>query len=310
MAVLDGAQDDVIYTMLDDAFQDKFCLLGGDLPWPLPRTAPYLVQLERNDRFTGFLIERGWGHNWGFFLRTGSSPKVVRHHLRHFLLVRDEANQRLIFRFYDPRIMRQYLPLCSIRELRTFLGPSWDYLMESVDGRSLEQFRIEDDECRRDSFGPHGGEVCPFRHPTTTAAPGFVPPPGANSGGWRIRKSQMQAFQEGSTNQFRERLLAHLRSAHEEFVDLMSEAEFREFVFAAIERARGNYGLTLENTIGAYVGLALVMGPDFDSQPAIRRALADPLINPDARFERLFAVTTPADWLEASSIENVVGDRS
>ena len=42
----------------------------GDLPWQLQVTAPYLVQLERDDRFTRYLIDTGWGNSWGSFLRT------------------------------------------------------------------------------------------------------------------------------------------------------------------------------------------------------------------------------------------------
>jgi hypothetical protein len=146
MAVLDGAQDDVIYAMVRDAFQEKYCLYGGNLPWPLPQTAPYLVELERGDRLTRFLIEKGWGRNWGFYLRSASSTKAVRHHLRRLLIVRDDKGRRRIFRFYDPRVLRVYLPSCTREELRIFAGPATDFLMESADGKGVQAF----------SFSPNG----------------------------------------------------------------------------------------------------------------------------------------------------------
>ena len=177
MVVLDGAQDDVIYAMIRDAFQDKFCLLGGNLAWPLPQTAPYLVHLERDDRLTRFILEKGWGRNWGFFLRTGATLKSVRHHLRHFLLVRDEKSRRLLFRFYDPRVLRVYLPLCRRAELQTFLGPSWDYLLESEDGERLEQFRIlNEGRCGRESFDPQRGSACEFLCPASARTGDYVAP--------------------------------------------------------------------------------------------------------------------------------------
>ena len=54
-------------------------------------SAPYLIQLERDDRFTRYLVETGWGSSWATFLRTEASIKQLRRHLREFLRVRDEA---------------------------------------------------------------------------------------------------------------------------------------------------------------------------------------------------------------------------
>src|SRR2546430_9757461 len=60
--------------------------------------SPYLVQLDREDRFTHYAIEQGWGNAWGIFLRTETSMKALRRHLRGLLRVRDESGRGLIFR--------------------------------------------------------------------------------------------------------------------------------------------------------------------------------------------------------------------
>jgi len=39
------------------------------------------------------------------------------------LVVKDERGNRLVFRYYDPRVLRVYLPTCSPSELRTVFGP-------------------------------------------------------------------------------------------------------------------------------------------------------------------------------------------
>src|SRR3954454_21413274 len=109
-AILDGARDQRIYAAVKGTYLPKDCLYTGDLPAQLQITAPYLVQLDRDDRFTRAIIEKGWGNSWGSFLRTGTGIKQLRRHLREFLRVRDEAGRRLIFRYYDPRILRLYLP--------------------------------------------------------------------------------------------------------------------------------------------------------------------------------------------------------
>src|SRR5262245_32598410 len=67
-AIVDGARDDRIYGAVDGCKLDKRCLYSGTLPWQLQMTAPYLVQLERDNRFTSFLLDHGWGDGWGIFL--------------------------------------------------------------------------------------------------------------------------------------------------------------------------------------------------------------------------------------------------
>src|ERR1035441_4539010 len=113
-AIVDGARDERIYAAVKGTFLPKACLYSGDLPWQLQMTAPYLVQLDREDRFTRYLIDAGWSRNWATFLRTETGIKQLRRHLREFLRVRDESGKRLIFRYYDPRVLRVYLPTrCS-----------------------------------------------------------------------------------------------------------------------------------------------------------------------------------------------------
>lgn len=150
--ILDGARDQRIFSAVDRTYQDKSCLYAGDLPWQMQMTAPYLVQMEKEDRFTRYFIDNGWGNSWGIYFRSETSLRNLRNHLRGFLRVRDEAGRRLIFRYYDPRVLRIYLPTCNSEELRTIFGPIDQFLMEgedpatvlefTFDGRSLQQRAI------------------------------------------------------------------------------------------------------------------------------------------------------------------------
>ncbi|MCX6630238.1 MAG: DUF4123 domain-containing protein [Candidatus Solibacter sp.] len=142
-AIVDGARDERIYAAVRGTFLFKDCLYSGDLPWQLQMTAPYLVQLEREDRFTRFLIGTGWGSSWATFLRTETGIKQLRRHLREFLRVRDESGRRLIFRYYDPRVLRVYLPTCWPTELNTFFGPISAFITEGESPGEILEFRNE-----------------------------------------------------------------------------------------------------------------------------------------------------------------------
>jgi hypothetical protein len=141
--VLDGARDPRIFRAVDGTALDKSCLYAGRLPFAIREVAPHLVVLERDDKFTRFLLEEGWGKSWGIFFRSEEPLPNLRRHFRTFLTVKDESGRKLIFRWYDPRVMRVYLPTCLPDELRTVFGPVDHYFMESPVSNSLLDFQVE-----------------------------------------------------------------------------------------------------------------------------------------------------------------------
>lgn len=142
--VLDAARDDGIYSAVNRTYQEKCCLYAGTLPWQLEMAAPYLVQLDKDDdRFTNYVLDNGWGRSWGIFLRSEASIETLRRHLRGFLRVKDEAGKFLVFRYYDPRVLRVYLPTCRADELRTVFGPIDTYLLEAPDGSGMIEYRFD-----------------------------------------------------------------------------------------------------------------------------------------------------------------------
>jgi Domain of unknown function (DUF4123) len=142
-AILDGARDRRISFNILNSYQNSSCLYAGNLPPELERVAPYLVQLDYHDRFTEQLIEEGWGNSWGIYLKGDLSMQKLRRHLRTLLMVRDHSNKRLLFRYYDPRVLRVYLPTCFTDELQTVFGPIEKIWTENAEGDSLQEFRVE-----------------------------------------------------------------------------------------------------------------------------------------------------------------------
>jgi len=56
-------------------------------------------------------------------------------------MVHDEAGKPLYFRFYDPRVLRTYLPTCNASELAQIFGPVECYVQEGEDPGVLLRFR-------------------------------------------------------------------------------------------------------------------------------------------------------------------------
>ena len=128
--IADAARDPRIFAMLREFHLEYYCLYSGSLPPALEMAAPYLVQFDCGDPGTRQFLRSAWGNNWGVFLKCASHARSLRRHLREFLVMRDSGGNRLVFRYYDPRVLRGYLPTCTSDELRTFFGPIERFWME------------------------------------------------------------------------------------------------------------------------------------------------------------------------------------
>jgi hypothetical protein len=132
-AVLDGARDERVFLMARASGLPYACLYAGAIPHELAEVAPYLVALERGHPFVEELLEDGWGRSWGVFATGRCDLESLRRHLRRFMRVKLEDGRTLVFRFYDPRVLRLYLPTCTAAELATFFGPISRVVMEDSD---------------------------------------------------------------------------------------------------------------------------------------------------------------------------------
>ena len=136
-AVVDGARDERIYRAVYDSQLPYECLFAGDISYDLSLAAPYLVELDRDAAFTRWLVEEGWGRSFGVFAWARADLEAMRRHCRRTLQVKDEAGRRLFFRFYDPRVLRAYLPTCTLAELREVMGPVSRFLAEGTGGHVI-----------------------------------------------------------------------------------------------------------------------------------------------------------------------------
>jgi len=141
-AVLDGASVNNLQTSLHILHPEYACLYRGELKPDMAQVAPYLVRLEPGSQFTDWVAVDGWGKHWGVFLRSTDQLAAVRRHLRSLLVVHDPDGQPLKFRFYDPRVMRVFLPTCNAEQLASFFGPIDSFLLEDESGNTLVRFRL------------------------------------------------------------------------------------------------------------------------------------------------------------------------
>jgi hypothetical protein len=141
-AILDGARDERIVKAVDRSYQDKCCLFAGNISAELKGVAPYLVRFDRGEDLSEYVLENGWGNAWGVFFSSSASLETLRKHFRKFLRVTDEAGRRLLFRYYDPRVLSIYLPTCNNEELTTIFGPIDRFVAEADEGKEAVEYRF------------------------------------------------------------------------------------------------------------------------------------------------------------------------
>jgi len=165
-ALLDGARDRRIEPMIRLSGLEYACLYGGRLSPALERAAPYIVHLTPRVSFTRDLIARGWGQSWGILtiVPPDCTMQQQRRHLRTLLRVQNEEGRVLAFRFYDPRVLRVYLPTCTRAEAAQVFGPIPRIAIETPDGDGLLVYSHGEEGLRSETLplasrsGPRRGD--------------------------------------------------------------------------------------------------------------------------------------------------------
>lgn len=141
-AFVDAARSESIYPQIMDAQVKKVCLHRGEKAQELAWVAPYLVHLQPEDPFTQWLLAEGWGKARAVFLKSSAALNPLKRHFRTILTVYDGQGKSYFFRFYDPRVLRTYLPTCNESEIETVFGPVETFMMEQEDpDRAIRFFR-------------------------------------------------------------------------------------------------------------------------------------------------------------------------
>lgn len=129
-AVLDGASIPNLLSLLAEHEVEQVCLYRGELDPELAQAAPYLVHLPMESPFSRLFLQGGWGQHWGILVLSRETLRALRMHFRKFLMVSAPDGKPLYFRYYDPRVLRVYLPTCNGDELETLFGPVSAYVLE------------------------------------------------------------------------------------------------------------------------------------------------------------------------------------
>lgn len=139
-AILDAAREPSVLKVIVESKAEYQSLFEGPEGAQLAHFAPYLISLPPASPLLETLVREGWGKSWGIFLACPLPISQARAHFRALLTTKLPDDRQVYFRYYDPRVLRLFLPTCLPEEINLFFGPVKYYLMEDEKAENLLRF--------------------------------------------------------------------------------------------------------------------------------------------------------------------------
>lgn len=146
-------------------------LYKGSAEEDLVGVAPYLFAIRDNTPFADWYFKEGWNQSWGTLVFANAAFEDVYKHFRKFLTIKTEDGEQLYFRFYDPRVLRIFLPTCDAQQLREFFGPVRHFLTESENPNETLEFWLEGTSLKTKTISVNPAKVAAARMLENNAKP-------------------------------------------------------------------------------------------------------------------------------------------
>ncbi len=142
-AVIDGASLPNLLAKLEEHEPKNTCLFRGELPFDLAEAAPYLVKLEKDNKFSDWLLNESVEEPCCIYAQTTVIGDFIqlRKHFRSFLRVKAPEDKNLLFRYYDPRVMKTYLPTCTPEDNEIIFNGIESYLIFNGMDKKFEIYK-------------------------------------------------------------------------------------------------------------------------------------------------------------------------
>jgi hypothetical protein len=122
-ALLDACDEPQIPQRCREMPSDRAaCLYEGRGLAEFWHVAPYIFQLTLDD--LEWIGRNLWNKPWGYFIIARSDLFSLRTHFRRFLTVPRPEGKVMLFRFYDPRVIKPFLAARTLEQVIEFYGPA------------------------------------------------------------------------------------------------------------------------------------------------------------------------------------------
>lgn len=153
-AILDAARDYMRIGLARTVSPEFDCLFSGEKGHRLDHVAPHLFVCDKLGVVAHATLSGIEPGDVGLLLESDADFQAVRRHLRRFLIVlRERDRRRIYFRYYDPRVLRAFLPACTPGDLERFFGPIAAIHCQGETPGEVCSYRLRNGALERGSHG-------------------------------------------------------------------------------------------------------------------------------------------------------------
>lgn len=274
-AILDGARDKKIEPLVRTGELKSSCLYEGKLTYAMAVSAPYIVRLEKHHPQTTEILLQGWGNSWGIFAITYPPATLagVRRNCRKMAKVQSPNGKKLLFRYYDPRVLRVYLPHCNTEQAQKVFGPTTEYIIEGQSAKTIHRFR-QTNHGVEDIQAYSGLSQLPAQPLKNTAS---IQPALLSTSELTITQQQISVFEKIKLTAFIKQMQEHVKSCFPSKVaQFTNDQALVDWLSNNIFQAH-DLGLETEQEICRYLNVAMVQGQEIKDAPWLKDIMAKPL---------------------------------
>lgn len=139
--IVDSARNDEVFRYLIIGNVKYKSLFEGTMDVQSFGVSGFLVECEKESPLFQWMTTEGWGNSSCVFFTSKLSFEELFSHFQQFNRVYLEEDKVVLFRYYDPRVLRTYLPSCNREEVEAFFGGVEHFYLESEDPETLNVIR-------------------------------------------------------------------------------------------------------------------------------------------------------------------------
>jgi len=131
-AFVDSARNDEVFKyFLTDNIEYR-SLFHGKMDIKFFGVSGFLLECKKDSILLNWLTTETWGNSYSIFFVSKAAFDDVLRHFQKFNRVYLEDDDVVYFRYYDPRVLRVYLPTCNSKEIKTFFGETESFFMDKL----------------------------------------------------------------------------------------------------------------------------------------------------------------------------------
>ena len=143
--IIDSAKNDEAFRFMIEGGVSYKSLFDGTMDVQSYGVSGFLVECRNDSPLFQWMTGKAWGDNCCIFFTSKASFDELFIHFQKFNRVYLEGDDVVLFRYYDPRVFRNYLPTCNGKEIDLFFGEIKSFFAERKNPGSINIFGKKDE---------------------------------------------------------------------------------------------------------------------------------------------------------------------